>query len=43
MQTKPTISTKEVERLKAAGYAVHIYPRKKLVCVNGFKYYRLKD
>ena len=43
MQARPTISRKEVERLKAAGYNVHVYPRKKLVCVSGFKYYQLKD
>jgi hypothetical protein len=43
MQTKPTISKKEVERLKATGHAVHVYPHTKLVCVDGFKYYQLRD
>ena len=41
MKEKPTITRQEVTRLQAAGYNVHVYPRKKIVCVNGFKYYRL--
>jgi hypothetical protein len=42
MDTKPSMTRAQAEQLKAQGYAVHIYPRKKIVCVNGFKYYRLQ-
>lgn len=36
-----TITKKQVEALKKAGNVAHIYPRKKIVCVNGYQYYKL--
>jgi hypothetical protein len=39
---KPAITRKEVEQLEAARYSVYVYPRKKIVCVNGSMYFRLK-
>jgi hypothetical protein len=36
-----TITKAEVQRLIEAKQCVAIYPRKKLVVVNGFKYFRL--
>ena len=38
-----TITMKEVVRLNATGHVAHVYPRKRLVCVDGFKYYQLKE
>jgi hypothetical protein len=38
---RPTITQAQVDALKASGRAVAIYPRKKLVVVDGFKYFRL--
>lgn len=40
-QYMPPITLAEVEFLLRHNYAAHIYPRKKQVCVNGHKYYRL--
>lgn len=40
-QYLPPITLTEVEFLLRNNYAAHIYPRKKQVCVNGHKYYRL--
>jgi hypothetical protein len=37
----PTISRKEIDQLQATKHVVAIYPRKKMVCVDGSKYYRL--
>ena len=40
-----TITQAQVDELKAANKGlpcvVHVYPRKRIVCVNGFRYYRL--
>lgn len=36
-----TLTMAEAKRLEAAGRNVHVYPRKKIVCVDGFKYFRL--
>lgn len=38
----PCITQKEVDRLIAGGHVAHVYPRKRIVCVDGFKYYTLK-
>jgi hypothetical protein len=43
MEKKPSITRAQVDQLRAQGLCVHIYPRKKIVCVNGFKYYRLTE
>lgn len=40
-QYLPPITLAEVEFLLRNNYSAHIYPRKKQVCVNGHKYYRL--
>ena len=39
---KPTITEKEIEKLKKQGRVVHVYPRKNMVRVDGFKWYVLK-
>lgn len=36
-----TITQAQVDALKAGGSCVHVYPRKRIVCVNGFRYYNL--
>ena len=35
-----TITAKQVADLKATGHVVAAYPRKGLVCVDGFKYFK---
>ena len=35
------ITRKRIEELKKAGHVVHEYPRKKQVCVDGFKYFQI--
>ena len=37
-----TITIKEIEALIKSGRTVHVYPRKKIVCVDGYKYFKLK-
>lgn len=37
----PIITHKQVDELRAAGRAVHVYPRLQQVSVDGFKRYRL--
>lgn len=37
----PTMTLAQVECLRAARHAVHVYPRKKLVVVDGYKRFRL--
>jgi len=39
----PPITRAEVDALNASRHVVYIYPRKKLVLVDGFKRYRLAD
>ena len=36
-----TITKKQIEQLKKTNHAVHIYPRKKIVRVDGHKCYKL--
>ena len=36
-----TITQKQIDELQAKKHVVHIYPRKKIVEVDGFKYYKL--
>ena len=36
-----TITQREVDKLLAEKHAVHVYPKKKVVCVDGFKYFKL--
>jgi hypothetical protein len=38
---RPVMTRKQARVLELAGHAVWIYPRKREVCVDGFKYYRL--
>ncbi len=38
---KPTITMSEIEKLRATGHVVAIYPKKKIAVVDGFKYFRL--
>ena len=35
-----TITAKQVTDLKASGHVVSAYPRKGIVCVDGFKYFK---
>jgi hypothetical protein len=42
MHAKPFITRAQVEQLRAQGHVAYIYPRKKIVCVDGSKYYTLK-
>ena len=35
-----TITAKQVTYLKASGHVVSAYPRKGIVCVDGFKYFK---
>ena len=35
------ITRKLMDELEKAGHVVHEYPRKKVVCVDGYKYYRI--
>jgi len=39
----PYITRKQVAHLNATRHVAYIYPRKKIVVVDGFKYYRLKE
>jgi len=36
-----TITSTEVETLRQAGHAVHVFPRKKMVRIDGCKLYQL--
>ena len=36
-----TITEKRIKELRKKGHSVHIYPRKGIVVVDGFKYYKL--
>jgi len=38
---KGVITQKEIAELRKRGLVVHVYPRKKQVCVSGWKYYKL--
>ena len=43
MRELPPMTSADAERLKMQGHVVHIYPRKRLVCVDGHNRYRLVD
>ena len=34
------ITVVEIVAFLAKGYVISVYPRKHMICVNGFKYYR---
>lgn len=42
MTKQQSMTRAAAQKLIEQGYVVHIYPRKKIVVVNGFKYYRLQ-
>jgi len=33
------ITAKQITELKDSGHVVYAYPRKKVICVDGYKYY----
>lgn len=37
------ITRKELESLEKKGLVVHIYRNKKMACVSGFQYYKIKN
>ena len=37
----PTLTAKQVTALKLAGRVIGVYPRKGIICVDGFKYFRV--
>ena len=43
MKQHPPITRKAMAALEATGHVVYLYPRKKLVVVDGSKYYCLQD
>ena len=36
-----TLNAKQVTALKQAGHVIGVYPRKGVICVDGFKYFRV--
>jgi hypothetical protein len=39
---KPTITKQEVEQVRQLNHVIHVYPRKKVACLNGWMYFTIK-